>query len=132
VLKTHVHSGVEAELPSFALEVTLMFSKSARSAVAALALAFVLMALPRVYAQTDINTVKKIEGTILKADANSLTVRTDKGDVTLSLDEKTQITVSEKPATIADLKQGQQVSIVVDGTKVIAVEVAVQTAWILR
>jgi hypothetical protein len=108
-----------------------MPNQKLRAILCCLTLALLLQAVPRtVGAQTD--SLKTIEGTIVKTDANNLIVHTDKGDVIVSLGEKTQITVSEQIATIADLKEGQQVSIVIDGTQVISVEVALQTARMVQ
>jgi len=53
-----------------------------------------------------------VTGTVVKLDNNVLTVKTAKGDVTVTLDAKTEISRNDKPAQAADLKAG--VRVVVD------------------
>jgi hypothetical protein len=48
-------------------------------------------------------------GTIVKVANNVLTVKTAKGNVDVSLNEKTEITKSDQKAVIADLKPGARV-----------------------
>jgi hypothetical protein len=45
-------------------------------------------------------------GTVVKADAGSLIVKTAKGNVTVKLDDKTEITRGDFKAGVADLKHG--------------------------
>lgn len=53
-----------------------------------------------------------VTGTVVKLENNVLTVKTVKGDATVRLDAKTEITQNDKPAQAADLKAG--VRVVVD------------------
>ncbi len=53
-----------------------------------------------------------VTGTVVKLENSVLTVKTVKGDVAVTLDAKTEITRSDKPAQAADLKAG--VRVVVD------------------
>jgi hypothetical protein len=53
-----------------------------------------------------------VSGILVTTEKNVLTVRTAKGDVTVTLDAKTEITRGDKPAQAADLKPG--VRVVVD------------------
>jgi hypothetical protein len=53
-----------------------------------------------------------VTGTVVKLDNNVLTVKTAKGEATVKLDAKTEITRNDKPAQAADLKAG--VRVVVD------------------
>ena len=53
-----------------------------------------------------------VTGTVVKMDNNTLTVKTAKGDVPVTLDAKTEITRDGKGAQAADLKAG--VRVVVD------------------
>jgi hypothetical protein len=48
-------------------------------------------------------------GTVVKADAGSLIVKTAKGNVTVKLDDKTEITRGDSKAGVADLKRGVRV-----------------------
>ena len=53
-----------------------------------------------------------VMGTVVKADAKMLTVKTTKGDVAVMLNEKTEITKADKKAMVEDLTPG--VRVVVD------------------
>jgi hypothetical protein len=53
-----------------------------------------------------------VTGTVVKLENNVLTVKTAKGDATVTLDAKTEITRNEHAAQVADLKPG--VRVVVD------------------
>jgi hypothetical protein len=53
-----------------------------------------------------------VTGTVVKLENNVLTVKTAKGESTVTLDAKTEITRNDKPAQAADLKTG--VRVVVD------------------
>jgi hypothetical protein len=53
-----------------------------------------------------------VTGTVVKLENNVLTVKTAKGESTVTLDAKTEITRNDKPAQAADLKAG--VRVVVD------------------
>jgi len=53
-----------------------------------------------------------VSGTVVKLENNVLTVKTAKGDATVNLDAKTEITRNDHPAQAADLKAG--VRVVVD------------------
>jgi len=60
-----------------------------------------------------------VTGTVVKLDNNVLTVKTAKGDVTVTLDAKTEITRSDKPAHAADLKAGVRVVVdIPEGSKI--------------
>jgi len=52
-----------------------------------------------------------VSGTVVKLENNVLTVKTVKGDATVRLDAKTEITQNDKPAQAADLKTGVRVVI---------------------
>jgi|SRR5581483_6791163 len=57
-------------------------------------------------------------GTVSKADNRVVTVRTAKGDVDVTLTEKTEITRGDQKATVGDLKPGVRVVIdVPEGSK---------------
>ena len=69
----------------------------------------------------------KIQCTITKVNAagSSLTVqKIDNIEQTLMLDSDTAIKVDGKDATVADLKPGQQGTIVAEGQKAVSVEVS--------
>ena len=53
-----------------------------------------------------------VTGTVVKLENNVLTVKTAKGDATVTLDAKTEITRNDHPAQAVDLKPG--VRVVVD------------------
>jgi len=53
-----------------------------------------------------------VTGTVVKLENNVLTVKTAKGESTVTLDAKTEITRNDHPAQAADLKAG--VRVVVD------------------
>ncbi len=106
-----------------------MLSKLFRSIIYIFAVLSLLALSPHSSnAQNTANELKKIEGTVSKVAPTSITVKSDKGDVTISLDQKTEITLNEKPATLADLKEGQQVTIMTDGTKAVSIKVALESA----
>jgi Cu/Ag efflux protein CusF len=74
---------------------------------------------------------QEIQGTLTKVDiaGNKLTVRTERNqEQTFALDSRTEVQMSGKPATTADLKEGQQVTIVAEGVKALGVIVVTQTA----
>lgn len=50
-----------------------------------------------------------VQGTVVKADKTALTVKTDKGDVNVKLDAKTEFTKDGKTANAADLTAGARV-----------------------
>jgi outer membrane lipoprotein SlyB len=79
-------------------------------------------------AQTGATELKNIEGIVTKVEPTSITVKNDDGEVTLSVTETTEITLSDKPASLADLKDGQQVMIVTDGNKAVSIKVGTQSA----
>ncbi len=59
-----------------------------------------------------------VTGTVVKLDNNVLTVKTAKGDVPVTLDSKTEITLGDHAAQIADLKPGVRVVVdVPEGSK---------------
>jgi hypothetical protein len=59
-----------------------------------------------------------VTGILVTTEKNVLTVRTAKGDVTVTLDAKTEITRDDKPAQAADLKPGVRVVVdVPEGSK---------------
>ena len=59
-----------------------------------------------------------VTGTVVKLENNVLTVKTNKGEVAIKLDAKTEITRSDKPAQAADLKQGVRVVVEIpEGSK---------------
>jgi hypothetical protein len=59
-----------------------------------------------------------VTGTVVKLENSVLTVKTAKGDVAVTLDAKTEITRSDKPAQAADLKVGTRVVVdVPEGSK---------------
>ena len=59
-----------------------------------------------------------VTGILVKTDKSVLTVRTAKGDVTVTLDAKTEITRNDKPAQAADLLPGLRVVIdIPEGSK---------------
>jgi hypothetical protein len=59
-----------------------------------------------------------VTGTVVKLDNNVLTVKTAKGDATVNLDAKTEITRNDHPAQAADLKAGVRVVVdVPEGSK---------------
>ncbi len=59
-----------------------------------------------------------VTGILVTTEKNVLTVRTAKGDVTVTLDAKTEITRNDKPAQAADLKPGVRVVIdIPEGSK---------------
>src|ERR1700731_1294886 len=60
-----------------------------------------------------------ITGTVVKLENNVLTVKTAKGDTTVNLDAKTEITRNDHPAQPADLKAGVRVVVdVPEGSKI--------------
>jgi hypothetical protein len=59
-----------------------------------------------------------IQGTVLKVENNTLTVKTAKGSEAVKLDAKTEITRDAHPAPAADLKAGTRVVVdVAEGDK---------------
>ena len=69
----------------------------------------------------------KIQGTITKVNAAGGTVtilKIDNMEQTLMLDSNTAIKVNGKEATVADLKPGQEGTIVAEGQNAISVEVS--------
>jgi hypothetical protein len=59
-----------------------------------------------------------VVGTIAKADSSSLTVKTAKGDVSVKLTDKTEITQNDQKFNAADLKPGLRVVVdVPEGSK---------------
>jgi len=59
-----------------------------------------------------------VTGILVTTEKNSLTVRTAKGDVKVTLDAKTEITRNDKPAQVADLVPGLRVVIdIPEGSK---------------
>lgn len=48
-------------------------------------------------------------GTVIKVDNNVLTVKTAKGNVDVKLSDKTEITMADHKAAVADLKPGARV-----------------------
>lgn len=59
-----------------------------------------------------------VQGTVVKVENNVLTVKTAKGDASVKLDAKTEITRSGHPAQAADLKAGARVVVdVAEGDK---------------
>ena len=59
-----------------------------------------------------------VTGILVTTEKNVLTVRTAKGDVTVTLDAKTEITRNDKPAQAADLIPGVRVVVdVPEGSK---------------
>ena len=69
-------------------------------------LTLLLAATPQIFAHGGFDHVT---GTVVTVEKNLVTVRTAKGDVTVSLDSKTEITRSDKPAQAADVKPGMRV-----------------------
>jgi len=60
-----------------------------------------------------------VTGILVKTDNSVLTIRTAKGDVTVTVDAKTEITRNDKPAQAADLKPGLRVVIdIPEGSKI--------------
>jgi hypothetical protein len=72
-------------------------------------LTLLLAATPQIFAHGGFDHVT---GTVVKLENNVLTVKTAKGNATVNLDAKTEITRNDKPAQAADLKPG--VRVVVD------------------
>jgi len=72
-------------------------------------LTFLLACVAQIFAHGGFDHVT---GTVVKLDNNVLTVKTAKGEATVTLDAKTEITRNDKPAQAADLKAG--VRVVVD------------------
>lgn len=59
-----------------------------------------------------------VTGTVVKLDNNVLTVKTAKGEVPVTLDSKTEITLGDHAAQTADLKPGVRVVVdVPEGSK---------------
>ncbi len=59
-----------------------------------------------------------VTGTVVKLENNVLTVKTAKGDVPVTLDAKTEITMGDHAAQTADLKPGARVVVdVPEGSK---------------
>ena len=57
-------------------------------------------------------------GTVVKVENNVLTVKTAKGNVDVTLNEKTEITKADQKAQLADLKPGMRVVVdVPEGSK---------------
>jgi hypothetical protein len=79
-------------------------------------------------AQDTQRDVKHIDGTVVKVEPTSITIKTADGEVTLSFDEKVNITLNDKPGTVADLKEGQQVTVSIDGAKAVAIKVGTESA----
>jgi hypothetical protein len=50
-----------------------------------------------------------VQGTVVKVENSVLTVKTTKGNETVKLNAKTEITRSDKAAAVADLKAGTRV-----------------------
>ena len=71
-----------------------------------------------------------VTGTVVKLENNVLTVKTAKGDTTVNLDAKTEITRNDHPAQPADLKAGVRVVVdVPEGSKIkIAHSIKIGTA----
>jgi hypothetical protein len=55
-----------------------------------------------------------VQGTVVKLENNVLTVKTAKGNETVKLDAKTEITRSDKAAAVTDLKVGARVIVDID------------------
>jgi hypothetical protein len=72
-------------------------------------ISLLLACAPQIFAHGGFDHVT---GILVTTERNVLTVRTAKGDVTVTLDAKTEITRNDKPAQVADLKPG--VRVVVD------------------
>lgn len=59
-----------------------------------------------------------VMGTVVKADMHSMTVKTAKGDVDVTLNDKTEITRADQKAAVSDLKPGTRVVVdVIEGSK---------------
>src|SRR5690242_7682093 len=87
-----------------------------RNRAFALGLAIVLLgAAAPVFAHGGFDHVR---GTVVAVANNVLTVKTDKGNVDVKLDSKTELTKNDQKAEIADLKPGMRVVVdIPEGSK---------------